>query len=103
VGGSTALVIPGNKVAPGLADRFLARIGYQAQQFDGPPATGRGDNLNAPLDEARDFGAHGEFDGRAHGRSLELWASEHKGLLGALGAGAAAAAAALAAVVLTTR
>jgi hypothetical protein len=34
---------------------------------------------------------HGRFDDRSSSRSYQLWASEHHGLLGALGATAAAA------------
>jgi hypothetical protein len=32
VGGSTALAIVGDKIAHGLADRYLAQQGYEAQQ-----------------------------------------------------------------------
>ena len=38
----------------------------------------------------RDFGTHGRFDDRSTARSLQLWASQHHGLLGALAGGAAA-------------
>jgi NAD(P)-dependent dehydrogenase (short-subunit alcohol dehydrogenase family) len=32
VGGSTVLTLLGNKLAPGLLDRYLARTGYSSQQ-----------------------------------------------------------------------
>jgi hypothetical protein len=45
-------------------------------------------NLWRPADagDGHDFGAHGEFDQDASGRSYQLWASQHRGLLGALAA-----------------
>jgi len=45
VGGSTVATILGNRLAPGLADRYLARTGYEAQQTDEPVTAGRPDNL----------------------------------------------------------
>ena len=35
VGGSTQVVIAGNKIAPGLGDWYLSRQGYDSQQYDG--------------------------------------------------------------------
>ncbi len=35
VGGSTAIAITGNKIAPGLGDWYLGQQGYDAQQYDG--------------------------------------------------------------------
>ncbi|WP_137814720.1 SDR family oxidoreductase [Gandjariella thermophila] len=82
VGGSTALTLLANKVAPGLLDRYLARTGYRAQQTSSLPPTGVG-NLWQPADGpgGRDYGAHGAFDPSAHGRSVQLWASQHHGAL----------------------
>jgi NAD(P)-dependent dehydrogenase (short-subunit alcohol dehydrogenase family) len=95
VGASTAIVISANKVMPGAGDWYLGRTGFESQQREGSPA-GRGDNLFHPMDERVDHGAHGDFDDRAHGRSLELWASMHKRLLGAVGLALSAGAIALA-------
>ena len=39
--------------------------------------TGR-NNLYEPVDEDRDFGAHGDFDDRAHAHSFQLWADQHR-------------------------
>lgn len=88
-GWSTVTAIVGNKVAPSLADRYLARIGYDAQQYDGPEDPNRPNNLWEPL--PGDHGAHGNFDGRARSHSLELWAETHPvwfglGALGIMGA-----------------
>jgi NAD(P)-dependent dehydrogenase (short-subunit alcohol dehydrogenase family) len=76
VGGSTVLAIAADKVAPGLADRYLARQGYEAQQYDGSADPQRPDNLYAPL--AGDHGAHGDFDQCSASRSLQLWWSQHR-------------------------
>ena len=86
VGLSTAIAILGNKVAPGLGDNYLARNGFEAQQYDGAVGPDRRDNLWKPL--PGDHGAHGDFDRRAHRFSLQHWADKHrKGLLAVAGAG----------------
>ena len=66
VGSSTAIVITGNKIAPGFGDWYLGKHGYDSQQYDGPDDPDRPNNLYEPVDEDRDFGAHGPFDDRAH-------------------------------------
>ncbi len=94
VGGSTAVVITGNKIAPGFGDWYLAQQGYGAQQHDGHDDPDRPNNLYAPVDEDRDFGAHGEFDDRAHAHSYQLWADQRRdwiALAGAVGAAVDAA------------
>jgi NAD(P)-dependent dehydrogenase (short-subunit alcohol dehydrogenase family) len=90
VGGSTAAVITGNKIAPGLGDWYLAKTGFDSQQYDGPPPDGARYNLWQPVDDVDDHGAHGQFDRRAHAHSAELFAAKHKGLFAAAGLGAAA-------------
>jgi NAD(P)-dependent dehydrogenase (short-subunit alcohol dehydrogenase family) len=76
VGGSTALAITADKIAPGLADRYLARQGYEAQQYDGPADPQRPNNLYKTL--PGDHGAHGDFDHRSSGKSAQLWMSQHR-------------------------
>jgi NAD(P)-dependent dehydrogenase (short-subunit alcohol dehydrogenase family) len=95
VGGTTAATLIANKLAAGLLDRYLARTGFSAQQTDEPAPPDAPVNLWEPADGAagQDFGAHGRFDDRATARSAQLWASQHHGLLGALGAGVLVAAA----------
>jgi NAD(P)-dependent dehydrogenase (short-subunit alcohol dehydrogenase family) len=88
IGWSTVKAIVAQRLAPGLVDRYLARVGYSAQQTEEPAAPGRPDNVDAPL--PGDRGAHGGFDARARRRSSELFLTRHRG---ALAAGAAAAAA----------
>lgn len=78
VGGPTVVAIVGNKIAPGLGDWFLSRQGYGAQQYDGRVEPDRRDNLNQPVDDEVDFGAHGDFDGRAHPQSIQARADRHR-------------------------
>ncbi len=89
VGAPTVATILGNKAAPWLADRYLARTGYGAQQTDWPVDPDRPDNLYGPV--PGDHGAHGSFDEEAYGRSLQLWATKHRRLLALSGAGLAGA------------
>jgi NAD(P)-dependent dehydrogenase (short-subunit alcohol dehydrogenase family) len=71
LGGSTVLTILGNKLAPWLADRYLARTNVKAQQADQPLDPSRPDYLHVPLDDDGDRGAHGPFDERAKRRSVQ--------------------------------
>jgi NAD(P)-dependent dehydrogenase (short-subunit alcohol dehydrogenase family) len=90
VGASTAVVITGNKILPGVGDRYLARTGFASQQYDGPPSAAARYNLWQPVDDVDDKGAHGAFDARATSHSAELFAAKHKRWLAAAGLGAAA-------------
>ncbi len=79
VGGPTAWAITADKVAPGLMDRFLARQGYDALQYDGRADAGRPNNLDDPL--PGDHGAHGDFDDRASNKSIQLSLSQPRAWL----------------------
>ena len=92
VGASTWLAEWGQKIAPGLLDRYLGRTGYRGQQTDEPDAPDRDDNLFSPV--AGDPGAHGRFGARATDHSGALWVEKHRAplagavlALGALAAG----------------
>ncbi len=85
VGTASVITILGNKVAPWLGDRYLARTGYDGQQTEEPVDVDRPDNLFDPVSEDR--GAHGIFDGQAHASSPQLWATIHRGWLALAGAG----------------
>jgi hypothetical protein len=76
VGYPTVEAIIGDKIAPGFADSYLAKNGYEAQQTSEPVEPGRRDNLWTPVPEDR--GAHGVFGDRAAASSPQLWASEHR-------------------------
>ncbi|MET8143943.1 SDR family oxidoreductase [Sphaerisporangium sp. NPDC005288] len=96
VGGSTAATIIGERIAPGLIDRYLGRTGVKSQQTDDKRPTGVA-NLWEPADDGRDYGAHGSFDGRSKDHSVQVWLSQHRTLvLTALATAAAATAARLA-------
>ncbi len=90
VGSSTVEAIVGNKIAPGLLDKYLGRTGYESQQTDEPDDLSREDNLWVPVDAHEDRGAHGTFDARAHRTSYQVWADLHRPWV-ALGVGILAA------------
>ncbi len=71
VGWPTVKAIVGNAVAPGLADRYLARTGFGAQQTSEAIDPDRPDNLFEPVPGTQ--GAHGPFDARARRFSVQLW------------------------------
>ncbi len=80
---SAVKAIFGNKLAPAFADRYLARVGYDAQQYDGAEDPSRPNNLHEPV--PGDHGAHGSFDNRASDTSVEFWLESHVGWLAAAG------------------
>jgi NAD(P)-dependent dehydrogenase (short-subunit alcohol dehydrogenase family) len=63
VGWATVKAILGQKVVPGLLDRYLATRGYSGQQTYMPAEPSRIDNLWFPA--PGDHGVHGDFDLRA--------------------------------------
>jgi short-subunit dehydrogenase len=95
VGIPTVMNIVGERLAPWLLDRFLARKGFDSQMTEQPLDPVGHDNLFEPVDEDR--GAHGPFDDRAHAVSPQYELAKRRNLLlvgvGALAAGAGAAAA----------
>ena len=97
VGGSTAVTLAANALAPGILDRYLGRFGFAHQQAKQPAPADAPVNLWEPADGpgGRDFGAHGIFDGQAVRSDGQVWASQHHGTLIAAGAGLMGAAAML--------
>jgi NAD(P)-dependent dehydrogenase (short-subunit alcohol dehydrogenase family) len=89
VGFPTVKAIVGNKIAPGFADKYLAKTGYDSQQTEESADPNRQDNLMAPL--PGDHGAHGAFDDRAKSFSPQFGATKHRGSLLAAGAAVGAA------------
>lgn len=79
VGYPTVEAIIGDKIAPGFADWYLARNGYDAQQTTEPVEPDRCDNLWEPL--SGDHGAHGTFGDRASTSSPQLWANKNRNWL----------------------
>ena len=95
VGIPTVMNIIGERTAPWLLDRMLAKTGYKNQMTEHDLDPDGHDNLFEPVDQDR--GAHGPFDGQAHDHSVQYELSKHRGLaLVGMGAAAAGASAALA-------
>ena len=91
VGSPTIGAILAQQFFPGWLDHYLGKTGYDSQQYDGPADPNRPSNLWKPL--PGDWGAHGEFDHRAHSRSWQstLNLNRHWIGLGVLAAGLLAA------------
>jgi NAD(P)-dependent dehydrogenase (short-subunit alcohol dehydrogenase family) len=85
VGGPTVQAIVGQRIAPGLLDHYLAKNGFESQQYDGPADPNRPNNLWDTVPGP--YGAHGDFDERAQDKSYQLWATTHRSwILAGLGA-----------------
>ena len=88
-GGSAVAVVLANKIAPGIADKYLARTGFRSQQMPGKPvANDRPDNLFEPQSQLA--ATHGIFDSQAKDRSLQLWLSTHRSIAVGAAVGTAA-------------
>jgi short-subunit dehydrogenase len=89
VGTSSVLTILGNKLAPWLADRYLARTAYGSQQTS-EPVQGSYREGNLFETPSGDHGAHGGFD-EAYASSPQAWATKNRRwlMLGCATAGAA--------------
>lgn len=79
VSAMSAGVIWGNKLAPQLADRYLARTGYDSQMRSEDDDPSRPDNLWEPV--AGDHGAHGDFGKQSRSGAAELWATKNRNWL----------------------
>jgi NADP-dependent 3-hydroxy acid dehydrogenase YdfG len=79
LGFSSMKAIWGSKLAPSIADRYLARTGYDAQQTDEPEDPDRPDNLFEPV--PGDRGAHGRFDEAAKEQMPSAILNENRHLL----------------------
>ena len=76
IGWPALKAIWGNKLLPALADRYLARTGYDAQMAESAGSAQRPDNLwHAP---AGDAGAHGRFGAEARPGSVQVWLDRHR-------------------------
>ncbi len=88
VGFPTVLAIMANRIAPSLADRYLASAGYSGQltkQHADPDAP---NNLYETVDGPEQ--AHGRFDDRSRTGSWEVFSSRHRiVVVAAIAAGAA--------------
>jgi NAD(P)-dependent dehydrogenase (short-subunit alcohol dehydrogenase family) len=92
VGLPAVKAIVGERMIPSLLDRYLAKKGYEKQQTDGAADPDRANNVWKPV--PGDHGAHGRFDDRSKGESVQLWLSMNRGLLALASIGALSAIAA---------
>jgi short-subunit dehydrogenase len=76
VGMPTVTAILANRIAPGFADRYLAKTGYQGQMLPASKAADAPNNLFEPV--AGDVGATGTFGAEARGASWEMFVSSHR-------------------------
>ncbi|MGR6331313.1 SDR family oxidoreductase [Sphingomonas sp. XXL09] len=83
LGFSSVKAILGNRVAPGLIDRYLAKAGYKGQLTDEPLPTNAPSNLFEPV--PGDYDAHGRFDDSSRRRSMEFFTDRHRTAFYALG------------------
>ena len=67
VGVWNKLLVVAGSLFPGLGNNYAALGAWESQLTDIPIAPDRKANLHAPVDAARDHGAHGMFDSRAGG------------------------------------
>jgi short-subunit dehydrogenase len=100
VGFPTVYTILGNKVAPWLAERYLAKTAIDGQQTPDPYDGTKAANLFTPVDDDHDEGAHGVFDEQAKGRSDQAFLTRHRTATGLAGAGLLTAAGAAAGALL---
>jgi short-subunit dehydrogenase len=76
LGWSTAAAIVGQRIAPGILDRYLGDTGYDSQQTSEGRDPKAPNNLWKPV--PGDRGAHGGFDNRASTFSTEWWFSKNR-------------------------
>ena len=76
VGIPTVLNIVGERLAPWLLDRYLARKGFDSQMTDHALDPNGHDNLFEPVDSDR--GAHGPFNDLAHSFSPQYELAKHR-------------------------
>ena len=93
VGAPTVKAIYGQDVMPGLADRYLGRSGYNAQQSSEPVPPNRPDNLFEPA--PGDYAAHGIFTDQAKNFSFQTWMTLNRTPVSLAAAGLAVAGALL--------
>jgi short-subunit dehydrogenase len=93
LGWPTVKAVFGQKLAPGYADRYLARHGFDGQHTDQPHDPHRPSNLFEPV--RGDHGARGSFSDRARDHDLVARVTTRLGYAGVVVAAAATAAAAL--------
>ena len=88
---STLKAIFASYLAPSIADRYLARTGYDSQQISNTPVPAdRPSNLFEPVSHIA--AAHGRFDAQSKSHSPQLWLTTHRRAVLAVTSSAIAAA-----------
>ena len=79
IGWSATMAIIGQRLIPGILDRYLAKGAWDSQTTNrlppGHPVKHHRDNVDHPV--PGDRGAHGPFDSRSHAFSTKLWLRAH--------------------------
>lgn len=88
VAGSTVATIIGSRLAPRIADRYLAHTAVDGQQTEIPIDPRRANYLYEPLPGER--GSHGIFDDESTRRSCVWWLTRHRASVALIGAAAGA-------------
>jgi hypothetical protein len=92
IGWSTSKAIIGQRLIPGILDRYLAMRAWESQTTRrlpaGHPPRHFEDNVDTTI--GGDRGARGPFDDRARSSSLPLWMRTHPAVLAALALAATA-------------
>jgi NAD(P)-dependent dehydrogenase (short-subunit alcohol dehydrogenase family) len=87
IGWSATKAIVGQRLIPGVLDRYLAKRAWEQQETTklpaGHPLKHDRDNVDQPI--PGDRGAHGVFDARARRWSTKLWLRTHPGWLAVAG------------------
>jgi short-subunit dehydrogenase len=86
VGYTTLQATLGEKIIPGLLDRYLAHAAWEGSMLPEAADPDQPDNFWQPIEA--DLGAHGHFDDIAWQFSPELWLTKHRTLVSTLLAGA---------------
>jgi NAD(P)-dependent dehydrogenase (short-subunit alcohol dehydrogenase family) len=76
VGMPTVYTILGEKFAPWLVDRYLAKTAVSGQLTEPKVDPPREGNLFEPPSE--DQGTHGRYDSQAHSHSVQYWLTKHR-------------------------
>jgi short-subunit dehydrogenase len=76
VGYTTVEATLGEKVIPGLLDRYLAKAAWEGSMLPAAADPDQPDNFWEPV--RRDLGAHGPFDRLARRFSIQLWATKNR-------------------------
>ena len=82
VGMPTVLTIIGNRIAPWLLDRYLAKSNVKAQQSAEHDPPGSETNVWEPVYGA-EVAAHGVFDDKARDRAIQPWMARNRGTVAA--------------------